>query len=787
MIRYEENLYDITYEELQAEALFQNLNVSKTISQEKLIKKLIRYYNKKEIQIFTPVIKTKLCPKYTLQYLCSLSNDQWHPFRLMFRLENDTPSDVICSHLAKYLMIVEKDEFHIHNPSFSIIWNLCNSDLCKELTRRRITHIKDRYSKIIKLLTYGYSNPYELLSENQLKIIIKERSLTPPFVINRTSLIHHLTRVDKHDNNWPNICRHIDIGSNNGYLNTLSLGMLLYYLAYNQLNVYRTNLEDFTVDHTKELASIALNIGVITSSQPPCARESYILYDQSVDHITDQQKRFLIRSGYQISHPIFEETYQYPVIANNPDDLHYKNNSELYQTSLLLNIDIGLYPYYTYEDLIFILTRGQVPQLQLDPGRYHSLCALNKDQLQLLSHVYNIDDDDVIPKLGRMEPSSLETLIISISDNNPIRTVMSNAGMIIPYDVNPWIYCQENIYHYRSVINSDMNDDNFYSRLTDYDIFKHHRAYWSYINRLNLIEVSQQLQKPDAKQFFIPVNNRKCYNKHTTVSYNDTSDPTVFIIGYGNLTGDYLGFELDDVISSFTIGKDGGYNFIIPYPDVQMKNSKFFTIDEIHQFRRLLNGLCNCDPKLRSWLNITDDIKTDCQEVLSKIHKGLSAHITMNEYGQKLRKTYTKYSNSTHKAIINVLIKVFEIGMYARRWLGEGHPYPCTSAESEVKLDPTLVHSNVTLALAAYNEEMMKLKSCHQTFIHNLHSYRLVNGSLVYCPKSSLKDVIVKVGTNNECFRMISVVLIGTAYYYLRLLCHYTIPNFNEQQLDHVM
>lgn len=132
----------------------------------------------------------------------------------------------------------------------------------------------------------------------------------------------------------------------------------------------------------------------------------------------------------------------------------------------------------------------------------------------------------------------------------------------------------------------------------------------------------------------------------------------------------------------------------------------------------------------------------------------------------------------------DIFMELFYLGMYLRRWLGPGNPYPITEIvrEGEGETMTTDIGlrtaTNATICGAHLWELIQQLPQNYQRFITNLPI--IVKAGNTFDPTNkTIGGLIRLVGQADACIRMASGDLALTGAYYLHIYFNKQPPNFN--------
>lgn len=455
---------------------------------------------------------------------------------------------------------------------------------------------------------------------------------------------------------------------------------------------------------------------------------------------------------------------------------------------------------------IWILSRGRVPQLKMGSAveRYELFRKASPEIKRLLINLYPSETSTTRPLVfaARANPLPIEKFILAI-ESQSFETLSKAVGMHRPpsaLDVEMYFY--ENILDYRnvaarlnvrlpSVDNKDTLTSEFLSQFQDIELFNALGVYIYYESRDQLIDSLVDTVEND--NFFVPTKRRP-RNEETTF-LTPTDDTTVFMVAYGTLSN-YVCYELDELNGAFRFSQENGgpRSFKFDRPD-DMKQP--FTITQVRQ----LNVLLGIYPELTETLR-------------KKIAEGIDDQVEKTQYDQDILRTFAAIPTKNQLTIHDYLIELFNAGMYMRRWKGPGMPYPVKQSDTSTNTnpDPTTVKSlqKMTEHLDQLTPTSRKFLTGHEneeahrrrinrrhqghgnirptqnTWEGGLRSVEFT-GKTFRQSRTPIGWYINEVGDSEYCIRMASTVFIGTAFYYLRLLFHERIPDFDPEGVDQIM
>lgn len=437
-------------------------------------------------------------------------------------------------------------------------------------------------------------------------------------------------------------------------------------------------------------------------------------------------------------------------------------------------------------DILFTLSRGyfpDLPHLFQVKQRYQMLQTLSEDVKLTLIEIYGvIRFHNPLAAIAMTSPLPIEEVVIRL-DHVPPTVLGEEIGMAIPQGVDPRIYFRNNVIHYQRVISRGnyvpaFTESDFLTQYldlelyTDLELFTLLGVYINYSSRPELLRNLSRLR--NEEMFFIPFS-RKCRNTYTQL-FTPTSDESVFIIAFGTLSN-YVGYEIEELTSAFHFTEPSSNtliqgDFVFLRPD---NIREVFSVSQIKQLRDLLVTFSKFDV------------------LIQKINEGLHDLESKTEYDRSLLSQLRTFSPEEMVPVKEYLDKIFELGMYMRRWKGPGHPYPLSEAQTR---DNTLLPEKKTWEVLDSLEKKRQQMSPRvrssivgtwdkrtDTFFNGL---RIVDYyGMTACQTSlSLSQLLHEVIKGAYCIRMASSRLISTSYYYLKLFFNESISNFHPSQVD---
>lgn len=516
---------------------------------------------------------------------------------------------------------------------------------------------------------------------------------------------------------------------------------------------------------------------------------------------------------------------------------------------------VDLYDRFDIEDL-FIL--GYSPyfannKLNNKLSRYEYLKkSISENSLtsKLLFRFYRILDgnfQNALIKLTKNEPLDFESYLIEITDDNYYQK-SKELGMIIPPYVDRYEYFINNVFEYidvyRKMKRCDNNIENL-KELTDGCIFrKVLKCYIPYISREDLIKKTTDLINGKIS-FFFPID-RNPKNDKTYISLENTNNNDLFMIGYGSIT-EYECYELDELITCFSISGDGSFSFRSP----NYISGSNFTIDEITELRNIISSFKILSSQYKN---------APFTELIQSIDNGIKQIMNYKGIDRVFQDRFENLNQSERRQLFDILTYLFETGMYMRGWLGPGSEYPLdedstysgilynwvidyyikwycptdsnsdniistfsnvvdikTKLELEYGNDYSNVLFNTVICNSLDKIRQVLKKSRNENSLQNqirhypidqfktdikpkeynymgstlenlVYDLNIVNfdGNVLLYNTSKLGYRIDQIYSENYCIRMASGEFISTAYYYFYLFYQHLIPNFYINALEHV-
>jgi len=447
------------------------------------------------------------------------------------------------------------------------------------------------------------------------------------------------------------------------------------------------------------------------------------------------------------------------------DDIVSEEDREiLHIFALRFGFPRDLIKYLKFKDLKHIIITGEInvnfEKLEMNKKRYDMLES--QKYISLIKELYKVKDIDEIIDIV---PHILETIILNM-DNYTTDQITTLCGICIPKhcDVNEYII--KNIISYKKVITRKsqkrLNFDKLISlekeqiikyldKLTDEEIFITMGIKINYNSRNELIDNIVETITVPKFLYPYPVNKKYVTNKYTIIDQTPTNIINNSVIGYGTCRRYYI-YEVNDLLGSF----------IESFNHPENTNIKF-NLSEIDNLKQLLS-LCE-----------------QPDELVKQIDKVLVNYEEQLENDQDLIDIIGTLTNND--SIKDFLQHIFYIGMYMRRWKGEGYPFPLKDSDTHDENDP---NNKVTDEIIISLNMLEKMHEINKNFCLNLKVCEYTNEGYLDNKNTLFGTLFKNVISGDECIRTSSSKFIGTSYHYLRLLFKITIPGINIRSLDKI-
>ena len=378
----------------------------------------------------------------------------------------------------------------------------------------------------------------------------------------------------------------------------------------------------------------------------------------------------------------------------------------------------------------------------------------------------------------------LEHLICSYAPHH-LETLIRDLGMVVPpgvakdeYVTSALPVCDGVLAIRVGAARPDLAMGNLTYK-TDIQILDFIQASIHYQTRTELVTRATRFAAGEAT-FFFPYE-RKCKNKETLdYSGTKTTDPTLFLIAYGTRR-DYVCYQLSELVGGFAGYGPGGDVYLAQVPTFDAPGKyTAIPLDHVHTLRDLITPYV---PHLKD----PEDIKYG-KELLSRIRRLTTIFEWGTKYDAERYGAFGKLPDEAYPLVKEYLLRIFELGMYARRWKGPPHPYPVT--EKETLVEGTTFHPEVATAdvLARIYELEAKLPRPAAEFVHNLHTVQHWRKQVLQTQTSLAVEFFRQYQEprheDRYCIRLGSATLIGTGHYYLQLFFKHTIPDYDPRTLE---
>jgi len=443
-------------------------------------------------------------------------------------------------------------------------------------------------------------------------------------------------------------------------------------------------------------------------------------------------------------------------------------------------------------DIANIFIRGYVFPLPINPtvyARYKMYQTLTEAQKDLMSRIYNKPTMTAtdFSKIG--SPVLLESCVTDFTEE----TIVSWAeylGMVFPLQASTIVlqreYFFESISAYSHLVNtSGTFRDNYRTgpvrELTDRQILLLLGGQVVYNTRTQLERLAVDMLsrsptiEPGSRHFFVPFK-REPLNRCTLTSLEETQNREMFLVAFGVATS-YVCHEIAELVGYMAPSESGIYRYAI-----LGLNGKYeaLTSAQAMELRLLVSGL---EPRMRSEVRNESQLLLQC---LDRIGQALRVN---NIHDRTAIQQFRKFELQTRILIRQYLDRVFELGMYMRRWKGPGNPYPLQEAETlRADFDPDV---DLRVPVTRVWDTTKKLDSGAQRFVHSLRMVVFKDGRFTHSVSKTMSGVYKQAFTMDDeqkiCIRMASAELIGSSYYYIDLLYNEVIQGFDPTRLAMIM
>ena len=412
--------------------------------------------------------------------------------------------------------------------------------------------------------------------------------------------------------------------------------------------------------------------------------------------------------------------------------------------------------------------------------RYQTLTTHKHSRL--FANLYNLEgnnDEDGWMTVARRDPHPMEQVIIDL-DKFTDSDLVRNFGMAVPlsHDGNFRRYIENNIVSYSKILirgnmdpiplevmifmqPRDLHD--YVSKLTDNEIFNGTQIYVSYNSRDEL--VANTISAIARPRFLYPVLRyaTRAHNQ-VTIMGTEITDVNTFMVGFGTALKYYI-YELGELTAAFyRADETGAMEFRRP----ENPRMKFTTAD--------IEGLM----VLLRCFSPTNEITT----LLERINEGLIDAREKITHDDTARAQLNAFGKPTKDLIKQYLYQVFYTGMYMRRWLGPGHPFPLKEDQTKAIKDP---EDKVTHELRIIGDILEQMSADARNFCMTLKQCQYNKDGSIEHGTAIFNTELDNVVKGFQCIRMASTRFIGTGLHYLRSLFRETVPGMNLAHLDRIV
>jgi hypothetical protein len=430
-------------------------------------------------------------------------------------------------------------------------------------------------------------------------------------------------------------------------------------------------------------------------------------------------------------------------------------------------------------DLDIAIITGRVDHIPLESInraviRHHNIS--NSRQEHLLHELYDIESESEWIHTLMMEPHPLEPILLNFEAYN-VSDIIRTFGMVIPrsFENNVREYILNNIISYKDILTrGDLKNISLetlrrrnqhtirshFKKLTDYEIFNFLGVYIAYRSRTELVE--RALNSMVHNTFMMPLRRNHSVNSETIMG-TPISDQTIFMIGYGTVF-QYRLYEIPEFIGAFHRDSDtGALEFRHPH-----NLSNYYTFDDIDI---LINLLRSYEP--------TEEITL----LLNRIEEGIIEARDKIAFDTTAREALRQFNSNSIDLMKQFLRQIFYTGMYMRRWLGPGHPFPLESSTTNGADPEKEVAKQIGIAM----ELLKSMGALERQFCMNLRVCEYNKQGGIDSGRTTFDQDWNRVVKGELCIRMASSRFVGTGYHYLRVLFKETIPNMNPRSLDRIV
>ncbi len=396
--------------------------------------------------------------------------------------------------------------------------------------------------------------------------------------------------------------------------------------------------------------------------------------------------------------------------------------------------------------------------------RYFSLLKLSPTKIDLLTKLYKGN----LLAISRSKTSPLEKYIVECTRENYM-TLSLEIGMNIPAIAagDSYLYYLMNVVDYKNVLEGSEPADN--------EIFTRLGIYFYYTSRSNLYYAYQHLICKNERVFapmrcnitgesIHGVLNRSLNTDLTTgETVNEALKNGEFVICFGKYNAFHT-TTLEELDNAFQI-TDENTAFRIPYDYGNEYEEEI--VDNLVSFLALY-------PDTPQKVSLLDKIKKIKEISVEKNNAEKQRLVRLKQAPEEVKLLIKEY-----------YYKVFDLGMYFRKWRGPGHPYPMDKASTEIKdFDP----NNVTtkLHLDSMGEITKNLPREWQFWIRETPLFDSSKSGRFKESNSTLGRLHDNVLRDEACIRMASSEYIATSVRALLVYFRTSVPNFDVRSVVHI-
>jgi hypothetical protein len=304
----------------------------------------------------------------------------------------------------------------------------------------------------------------------------------------------------------------------------------------------------------------------------------------------------------------------------------------------------------------------------------------------------------------------------------------------------------------------------YISKLTDTEIFTNIGIYVPYDSRTEL--VNNTVATFSRLQFMYPTirMESRSYNKETPIIGTDITDARSFMICFGTAPKYYV-YEPEELTGAFYRDDETG---IMEFRRPENINAKF-TLNDIEGLRRLMTFFPP-SPENNALIATIDDGLIDAKEKIA--------------YDDVARTRLLPFDENTRQLIRMFLKQLFYTGMYMRRWVGPGAPFPLKTETTKTTKEPD---AKVTEQLGIGIEYLTQMGKAAKHYCLNLKICEYNKNGGIDHGNLSLEREWENVIKGTQCIRMASSKFVGTGYHYLRAIFRETIPGMDIRAVDRIV